>query len=72
MPHIAPLIAALSIAETLDLYTPEAEQPFKIKWINDVYHGDKKLSGVLCTCSNIDGARFLSLGLGVNLNFSPI
>ena len=73
MPLIAPLVAAHCISETLNEYLPSNDnQKFKIKWINDVYYQEKKVSGVLCTCTNIGSTSFLSMGLGVNLNSSPV
>ena len=69
-PFYAPLVAALAVADTLDSYISQPQ--FKIKWINDVHHLNRKLSGTLCTCTNIDTASFSSIGIGVNLNSSPL
>ena len=75
-PFYAPLVAALAVADTLDSYIKDVagneQQKFKIKWINDVHHLNRKLSGTLCTCTNIDEASFSSIGIGVNLNSNPI
>ena len=58
----------------MNLY--DSDNSFKIKWINDVIVLDgenyRKISGTLCTCSNDShGNIFLSIGIGVNLNYSP-
>ena len=65
-------MAALAVTETLNHYLPADAEKFKIKWINDVHHSDRKISGALCTCHNIGNASFLSIGVGVNLNSSPV
>lgn len=72
-PFYAPLVAAYSVTETLNLYLkPEQKGQLKIKWINDVLINEKKICGSLCTCSNdSDGNIFLAIGIGVNLNESP-
>ena len=54
------------------MYMPAGAETFKIKWINDVHHADRKVSGALCQCENISSANFLSLGIGVNVNSSPV
>lgn len=37
-----------------------------------MHHIDKKISGALCACSTTGNTNFLSLGIGVNLNSSPV
>ena len=44
----------------------------KIKWINDVHFKNKKVSGCLCECSSQGKLNFIHVGIGVNLNSSPI
>lgn len=63
----------------MNSYLPESSgsrdgsaDTIKIKWINDVNYLDKKVSGALCVCQNIASRNFLSIGIGVNVNFSPI
>lgn len=42
-----------------------------IKWVNDIYLGDKKVAGILCeTHNDKNGEPFIVLGIGVNL-YSP-
>jgi len=64
-------IAALSVKETLELYTGD----IRIKWPNDIYCGDRKICGMLIE-NDLAGATIFSsiIGIGINLNqqhFSP-
>ena len=43
----------------------------KMKWINDVFINDKKCAGVLCESEFIGQQCYVSIGIGVNLNFAP-
>ena len=43
-----------------------------MKWINDVFYGDKKIAGMLCLSSNQGKETYLTVGIGVNLNSSPL
>lgn len=38
-----------------------------IKWVNDLYLGDRKICGILAEASSVGDERFLILGVGVNL-----
>lgn len=62
---------ALAVAEGCEAVCPElrAEGGLTVKWPNDVYFGDRKLSGTLIECE-IAGARLAScvIGTGVNVN----
>ena len=43
-----------------------------LKWPNDVYHGEKKLAGILIEMrSEVDGPCTLVIGLGLNIALSP-
>lgn len=58
-------IAALSVKETLDLYTTD----ITVKWPNDIYWKDRKICGMLIE-NDLSGA-YLSdsiIGIGLNLN----
>ncbi len=56
---------SLAIVETLEQYT----SGFLIKWPNDIYHGDKKVCGILIEHS-IMGSRINHsiIGVGINVN----
>lgn len=42
----------------------------KIKWVNDIYFGSKKLCGILCErAKGKDGKDFVVVGIGINLEF---
>jgi len=58
-------LAALSVKYTLDKYAPD----ISIKWPNDIYFQDKKISGILI--ENDITNTFISrsiIGIGINLN----
>ncbi len=42
----------------------------KIKWVNDIYKNDKKVSGILCESTFTAHGYFSVLGIGINL-YSP-
>lgn len=56
---------AIAIAEVLERYAPG----FEIKWANDIYHGDKKVCGILIEHS-IMGSKInhTIIGVGINVN----
>ena len=72
IPFNAPLVASLAVADTLNSYLNNSEQRVRIKWINDLHYMNKKVSGTLCQCENADSEHYLTLGIGVNLNQSPV
>uniref|UniRef100_UPI0001A5DE6A Biotin [acetyl-CoA-carboxylase] ligase n=1 Tax=Aquifex aeolicus TaxID=63363 RepID=UPI0001A5DE6A len=56
-----PLVLGLSVSEALEEIT---EIPFSLKWPNDVYFQEKKVSGVLRELSKDK----LIVGIGINVN----
>ena len=60
-------LAALSVKHTLDRYTSD----ISIKWPNDIYWKDKKISGILIE-NELSGALIARsiIGIGINLNQS--
>ena len=72
MPLTAPQVAALSVAETCNDYLSDQPGKVGLKWINDVFYGDKKIAGMLCLSSNQGKETYLTVGIGVNLNSSPL
>ncbi|MDD4698659.1 MAG: biotin--[acetyl-CoA-carboxylase] ligase [Oscillospiraceae bacterium] len=59
--------AAVAVAEAIEAI---AEKDAKIKWVNDIYCGDKKVSGIL-TEASLDleggGLEYAVLGIGINV-----
>ena len=72
MPLTAPQVAALSVAETCNSYLKDHDKKVGLKWINDVFYGDKKIAGMLCQSSVQGDEKYLTVGIGINLNTSPI
>lgn len=58
-------ITCLAVAHTLDAYT----EGISVKWPNDVYHHDRKISGMLLR-HTLSGAQISAtlVGIGLNLN----
>ncbi|MDD4637359.1 MAG: biotin--[acetyl-CoA-carboxylase] ligase, partial [Bacteroidales bacterium] len=58
-------VAALAVKETLSLYIPDVS----IKWPNDIYYRDKKITGILIE-NNLTAKVFSSsiIGIGININ----
>lgn len=61
-------IVSLSVVDTLSKYGIEAQ----IKWPNDIYVGDKKISGILIENSMMSGGTIKDsiIGIGLNVNQS--
>jgi BirA family biotin operon repressor/biotin-[acetyl-CoA-carboxylase] ligase len=63
------ILAALSVAETLEEYIRKDQGQIGIKWPNDVMIGDRKISGILLEMGkDKNGARYYVLGVGININ----
>ena len=65
-------MASLSVVEALETYCQSDTSYPKLKWINDVFMGGKKISGVLPKCETNDNKCYLWIGIGVNINGVPI
>lgn len=39
-----------------------------MKWINDIFLNEKKISGALCRVEDV----YVTIGIGVNLNVTPV
>lgn len=56
---------SLAIVDTLEKYATG----FKIKWPNDIYYGDSKISGILIEHSlDGEGIDYTIIGVGLNIN----
>ena len=58
-------VAALSVRDTFATYIDEVS----VKWPNDIYHGDRKICGILIEhslCGN--SIRHTIIGAGININ----
>ena len=62
-------IAALAVAEMLDMFAPSPL--VTIKWPNDVMIDGEKVSGILVESGATVGGLWLAVGVGVNLNHAP-
>ena len=64
---------SLSVHEVLKTYTAHScpHQP-KLKWVNDIFLGGKKIGGVLPKAESQGGSCYAWIGIGVNINNIPI
>lgn len=63
-------VAALAVARTIANYLEDSQKKFlKVKWPNDIYYGDKKISGILIENSILkDKIQYSIIGIGLNVN----
>ncbi len=61
-----PLAVGISCCEAIQQYLPQA----RIKWVNDVHVGGKKIAGVLTESliSKEFGEEYILMGMGINVN----
>lgn len=58
-------VVSLAVVETLSKYA----DGFSIKWPNDIYHGDRKVCGLLIEHSIMgQGINYSIVGVGINVN----
>jgi BirA family biotin operon repressor/biotin-[acetyl-CoA-carboxylase] ligase len=63
------ILAALSVAETLEEYIRKDQGRIAIKWPNDVMVDDRKISGILTEMGKDNSnSLFYILGIGININ----
>lgn len=58
-----PLQVGLAVAKSL---LPLVPSPPKIKWPNDVYVQDRKISGILIESSSVSSTGYVIIGVGIN------
>ena len=61
--HIAAIAVALAIRSV-------AREEAMVKWVNDVYVGGRKVSGILTESVVVGDSRRLVVGIGVNVNLA--
>ncbi|MBA3957290.1 MAG: biotin--[acetyl-CoA-carboxylase] ligase [Parachlamydiaceae bacterium] len=59
-----PQVLALAVVQVLQ----KLEFSPKIKWPNDLLLSGKKVGGILCETSPVDGGLFVVVGVGINVN----
>lgn len=64
-----PFAAALAVAETVEGLAP-GSCPL-LKWPNDVRCAGAKVSGILVEAGETNGARWMAVGIGINVGFAP-
>lgn len=62
-------MGCLSLLDALSPYLKEKAKDLKMKWPNDIYYGDKKLSGTLIeTAIGQHGIKSCIFGVGIDVN----
>ena len=61
-------LSYLSCTCLLDAMNKNNCEDIKIKWPNDLYHNDKKVSGILIESLSIDKEIYVSIGVGINID----
>ena len=61
-------LSYLSCLAVLRAFTDTTNHTFSIKWPNDIYLDNKKVSGILIESQSCGRDIFLSLGIGININ----
>ena len=71
LPQLA-MLTALALRQAVLRQAPDL--PLKLKWPNDLWLEERKLSGILCECSPEaqEGKRGIVLGVGLNVNSRPV
>ena len=68
---LLPQTVALSSKESIEAYSKAT--PIGLKWINDIFCNNKKISGVLVSAYDIDEfSKKLVISIGVNINIKTI
>ncbi|MEZ5360678.1 MAG: hypothetical protein R3F48_17830 [Candidatus Zixiibacteriota bacterium] len=66
-----PILAAVSVVETIDTI-PGLAGRAGIKWVNDIFLEDNKVSGFLACNHNVDSVvSSVTLGIGLNVQTAP-
>jgi BirA family biotin operon repressor/biotin-[acetyl-CoA-carboxylase] ligase len=63
------VMAAVAVCETIETM---ADGEPRIKWVNDIYMGGRKVCGILAEAVSVAGSGLcVVLGIGVNINVPP-
>ena len=66
-PFYATIVSSLAVLDLLGNTEPRIE--FFIKWPNDIYTADRKISGILCEYTvGTGGVKGVIAGVGININ----
>ena len=70
--RVAPQTTYLAAVALVKVLRSKFGLPASIKWPNDVLIGRKKVAGILTEMqSDQDYSRFVVIGIGINVNYSP-
>lgn len=61
------LITAISSVSAVESIKEIYKLDSNIKWVNDIYINDKKVSGILCESSYSNKLDYLIMGIGINI-----
>ena len=64
--------ASVAVMRAFRSFPELAGKPFGIKWVNDIYLGEKKVCGILTEAvSDLSGGRVSSILVGIGINVCP-
>ena len=64
--------ASVAVMRAFRSFPKLAGKPFGIKWVNDIYLGEKKVCGILTEAvSDLSGGRVSSILVGIGINVCP-
>lgn len=61
------LLIGSAVLKTLQLHFPTLTKQLKLKWPNDIYLDNKKVSGILIESEYTDGNSIFIAGIGINI-----
>ena len=64
-----PMLTSVSIMETIKKCVGISVE---LKWINDIFMGNKKVGGILIRNNIIDNTFYTQIGIGINVNKAPV
>lgn len=62
-----PLITPAAAVAVCNIIEKDFGVEPKIKWVNDIFLGGKKICGILSECFTANGKTLIALGIGINL-----
>jgi len=65
------LIAGLAVIHAIETLLPDQQGKLRLKWTNDVFAEDRKLSGVLCESRIRSNQAQIVVGIGINCEAVP-
>jgi BirA family biotin operon repressor/biotin-[acetyl-CoA-carboxylase] ligase len=69
--HTLTFVASLAIRDAINRIAQTGKASVELKWPNDVLLNGKKTSGILLESHQINGERYIVIGIGINIEHFP-